>query len=536
MCLALAIAISEGARRRRDARLLLIGLAFVVSAGFLGLHALATPTVFIAGKNAGFVLATPVGLILAGCFAAASAVEYRLETSLWIVRHGRLLLGLVLLVIVVWAVVSLGDLPPLHDADRTAGHRRPARRRGGGRRRGSTAYAAFAYFRVYHRRRSGLAFAVAFAFALLAEALVVALLSLTTSWQLSWWEWHGLMLIGFVAIGVAAAREWYEERFSALYLDETLRGNKEVSVLFADLAGFTPFTEARGSDRGVRHARRVLRAARADDPGRVRRRGARVRRRPDLRGLQQGGRPAGPRAARRPGRARAPARRARDRRRPSRLALFRVGVNTGEVLAGVVGDRGHRIHGVFGDAVNLGARLEGQRACGRRADRRRHVRAAPTRSGRGAHRGPAGQGQVGAGRRLRPARAAVIFESLDYVYVPTDDVAETAQRYVDDLGAELVWRVRGMGTVVACLRVSGDGPAILLSGHLEGPTPILVYRVADYDAAISQLRDAGAGELHELEIPQGPCASFRMPGGQRLAIYELRRPGAADHFIGRVDD
>jgi class 3 adenylate cyclase len=25
-----------------------------------------------------------------------------------------------------------------------------------------------------------------------------------------------------------------------------------------------------------------------------------------------------------------------------------------------VGDRGHRIHGVFGDAVNLGARLEGQ--------------------------------------------------------------------------------------------------------------------------------------------------------------------------------
>ena len=41
---------------------------------------------------------------------------------------------------------------------------------------------------------------------------------------------------------------------------------------------------------------------------------------------------------------------------------FRVGVNSGEVLAGVVGDRGHRIHGVFGDTVNLGARLEGQRA------------------------------------------------------------------------------------------------------------------------------------------------------------------------------
>ena len=73
------------------------------------------------------------------------------------------------------------------------------------------------------------------------------MLSLATSWQLSWWEWHGLMVVGFLAIGGAAWREWHEERFSALYLDETLRGHKEVSVLFADLAGFTPFTEAHGS-------------------------------------------------------------------------------------------------------------------------------------------------------------------------------------------------------------------------------------------------------------------------------------------------
>jgi adenylate cyclase len=43
---------------------------------------------------------------------------------------------------------------------------------------------------------------------------------------------------------------------------------------------------------------------------------------------------------------------------------FRVGVNTGPVLAGIVGDRGHRIHGVFGDTVNLGSRLEGQAPAG----------------------------------------------------------------------------------------------------------------------------------------------------------------------------
>src|SRR4051795_9233608 len=85
----LALAISESGRRRRDARLLLIGLAFLASAGFLGLHALATPGVFLAKGNAGFVLATPVGLVVAGAYAAASAVEYRLEQALWIVRHSR---------------------------------------------------------------------------------------------------------------------------------------------------------------------------------------------------------------------------------------------------------------------------------------------------------------------------------------------------------------------------------------------------------------------------------------------------------------
>src|SRR5207244_9536098 len=40
--------------------------------------------------------------------------------------------------------------------------------------------------------------------------------------------------------------------------------------------------------------------------------------------------------------------------------VFRVGVNTGEAIVGLVGDRGHRIHAAFGDTVNLGARLEGQ--------------------------------------------------------------------------------------------------------------------------------------------------------------------------------
>ncbi len=129
----------------------------------------------------------------------------------------------------------------------------------------------------------------------------------------------------------------------------------------------------------------------------------------------------------------------------------------------------------------------------------------------------------------------LVFESLDFIYVPTEDVDASARRYVEELGAELVWKVRGMGTVVACLRLSTGEPSILLSGHLVGATPILIYRVADYASTVARLRAAGV-EVKELEIPQGPCASFRAPGGQRLAVYELTRPAAEGHFVGRIDE
>jgi hypothetical protein len=128
-----------------------------------------------------------------------------------------------------------------------------------------------------------------------------------------------------------------------------------------------------------------------------------------------------------------------------------------------------------------------------------------------------------------------MFESLDYVYVPTRDVDAAAAHHVEVLGAELLWKVRAMDTTVAALRVSATGPQILLAGHLQGEQPILVYRVADYEQAVATLRNAGLTAIDELEIPHGPCAAFRLEGGQRFAIYELTRPTADQHFAARFD-
>lgn len=71
----LAVLVARAARRHDDARLLLVGLAFLAAALFLGLHALATPGVLLDSRNGGFALATPVGLALAALFTAASALD-----------------------------------------------------------------------------------------------------------------------------------------------------------------------------------------------------------------------------------------------------------------------------------------------------------------------------------------------------------------------------------------------------------------------------------------------------------------------------
>jgi len=128
-----------------------------------------------------------------------------------------------------------------------------------------------------------------------------------------------------------------------------------------------------------------------------------------------------------------------------------------------------------------------------------------------------------------------MFDRLDYIYVPSRDVAADLGYFTETLGARLVFAIDAMGTRVAMVELTEGPPQIVLAGHLDGDQPIFVYRVDDLEAATGALRDAGSDLGHALEIPQGPVRSFVAPGGQRLAIYELTRPGVVDGFAGRRD-
>lgn len=211
---ALGALTSEAAMRRSDPRLFLVSLAFLSSAAFLGLHALATPGVLLEGKNAGFTVATPIGLLIASVFAAWSALDNPTFPSRRLLRWG---LGAIVLA---WAVASLAEIPPLDRAlseDETDrwlfGLAVPAVVLYG--------FAAGRYWRLYHRRPSQLVAGVTAAWILLAEASIAVAFS--RNWHASWWEWHVLMALAFGIVAFTALRERHRgEAFASLYLDDTL--------------------------------------------------------------------------------------------------------------------------------------------------------------------------------------------------------------------------------------------------------------------------------------------------------------------------
>jgi adenylate cyclase len=217
---ALGALTSEAATRRSDARLFLVSLAFLASAGFLGLHALATPGVLLENPNTGFVIATPVGLALASVFAAWSALELSPETSAAILRRQRILRWGLVTLLLAWGVASLAGLGPLDEPlpPDKAEAREFALAIPGVLLYG---FAAYRYRQLYRRRPAAVLLGVTTAWILLAEAMVAV--AFARAWHASWWEWHVLMAAAFGIVAFTALRERRRgEVFAGLYLDDTL--------------------------------------------------------------------------------------------------------------------------------------------------------------------------------------------------------------------------------------------------------------------------------------------------------------------------
>jgi hypothetical protein len=102
-------------------------------------------------------------------------------------------------------------------------------------------------------------------------------------------------------------------------------------------------------------------------------------------------------------------------------------------------------------------------------------------------------------------------------------------------GASPVFAIEAFGTRVAMLTLADRSPAILLAEHLEGEKPVLVFRVSDLEASVSELEARGVEVAAKFGIPHGPAVELAAPGPQRIALYELTRPEARERLAGRRD-
>lgn len=437
----LAYVTNLAAGRYRDARLTLISLAFLSSAGFLGLHALATPGVLLDSPNIGFAIATPVGLIIASVFAAASATPLAGPRAMEVLRARMALLWGLIVVMVVWAIASIAQIPPLDGP--------PPPREGGGILDVLSliavvlyAFAAVRLVQFFRYRGNAILLAMAAAVILLAEALIAILAS--RNWHLSWWEWHLLLLAAFLTIALAARNE-YQRRgtlggaFGGLYLEATLarverwyasavasvaaaqaggvatddvlaelrregatdeeltllsqtarevgrldasfgpflpsimtrrirrRGvststssigdERVVTAMFADLAGFTPFSER----HPPREVVEMLNAYWAAAVPAIERAGGTIEHFAGDGVLTifnaEGDQPDHARRAARAATEIITVTRDLAAEHPG-WPIFRIGINTGRAVVGVIGTAARRSFAVIGDPVNTGARLQ----------------------------------------------------------------------------------------------------------------------------------------------------------------------------------
>jgi class 3 adenylate cyclase len=347
----------DAAERRGDARVYLLSLAFLVTGGFLAVHALGSPGVLLTSDVPGFAMAIPVGMMLGALFACASAlVGVRPRMAARVVRRRTALRRSVYLAIALWSAWTVAELPPL------AGTSVEGAAPGLGilALLGCLVYllSALLYVLQYRGKFTLLPTSIVACFVLVGEALFGSALVGERTWHASWWEWHALIVTAYVLVLYAARSQWREERFRHLYLPTTRDRTQEVSVLFADLAGFTTFTEQSppsevtamlGSYYGmatpliseqfggdvekfIGDAIMATFNTRGDQPDHASRAaGAALELQRQMRRLND---------------------------EHPRWPRLRVGVNTGEARVRELGGPGYLVYAVVGDMVNLASRLQ----------------------------------------------------------------------------------------------------------------------------------------------------------------------------------
>ncbi|MFI6299219.1 adenylate/guanylate cyclase domain-containing protein [Nonomuraea sp. NPDC050790] len=212
----LGLMVSEASRRRQDARLFLVSMVFLTSAGFFFLHGLATPRVILPVGSLGFDIGQQVGLTVAAGFAFASALPLADRAAARVLEAQHVIRGALIGFMVLWGLASLlPGLTPLSDP--------PLNRHADwlvwGSIPGILLYGAATVmmFLIHRRRPAAMLISLTTAYALLGEAMLAGTSQL--NWHLTWWLWHVLLTLAFVFVGYSAYLKFRREGSSAGLFD-----------------------------------------------------------------------------------------------------------------------------------------------------------------------------------------------------------------------------------------------------------------------------------------------------------------------------
>lgn len=208
--------ISEASRRRQDARLFLVSMVFISSAGFFFLHGLATPQVILPTGSLGFDLGQTVGLTIASGFAFASALPLGERAARLVLREQHLIRGVLFGFMALWGLASLiPDVTPLSRPPLTD----PVMWVVWLSVPGLVLYTAAGVmmFLLHRRRPSAMLISLITAYALLAECMIAGMPQL--NWHLTWWEWHILLTFAFGFVAYSAYLQFRREGSSAGLFD-----------------------------------------------------------------------------------------------------------------------------------------------------------------------------------------------------------------------------------------------------------------------------------------------------------------------------
>jgi len=117
------------------------------------------------------------------------------------------------------------------------------------------------------------------------------------------------------------------------------------------------------------------------------------------------------------------------------------------------------------------------------------------------------------------------FDRLDFLYTPSADVPSDLRYFVEVLGGRAVFAIDAMGTKVAAVELTDGPPLVLLTDHVEGERPIMVYRVDDLERALEGLSARGWGAGGHVRDPARPLLLVPNPGRPPPRAVQARPPG-----------